>query len=550
MRDDYGFDITSTLPQSSSKGGSSPPTLSKKSTSQRNLLKGTSFREPESPNAASAKQVKLAKWTKMLERLMAFDTKELASITCRWRHGDDESINEQPQNQDINSSTTDGSSTPDAAAQQQSPTTSTTTPHHSLRLQRVKASLGLASNLDTMGVKFTLKIRSGVPPSLREQVWWLCSGACEKRRKAGLDSSGERTYDQILKDLEEAGVDPNGVSKVPAGNEVEKDLRRTFPNNKHFNSDLGLKSLRTLLLAYSLRNPEVGYCQSMNFIAAFLLLNMEEERAFWTMASIVEDVLPDDYYTKNMVGSRTDQRVLLSCLKWKLPALHKHFVEIGVAPVDGNEVPLLEPLTCTWYLCIFINSLSLGGALRVWDCFLHEGRKVLLRVGLAVLKICQPELLKCEDLCEVYEVIRNNRCIPGAGTERTDLLSADELIKTCYDKSWIGGFPHNKIEALREGHKAYVMEEARIIDEMRIEREEKLKIEATRREPAEELKEEEKLSEDIGEISITSEVSTDAADLDAVASRNSEEEEELIFRNRRSSLVTIVSGAMLSKLFL
>ena len=77
---------------------------------------------------------------------------------------------------------------------------------------------------------------------------------------------------------------------------------------------------------------------------------MDEERAFWTLAVLVEDLLPRDYYTSHMVGSRADQRVLLSCLKWKLPKLHKHFVDIGVAPKDGNDVPLLEPLTCTWYL--------------------------------------------------------------------------------------------------------------------------------------------------------------------------------------------------------
>lgn len=40
----------------------------------------------------------------------------------------------------------------------------------------------------------------------------------------------------------------------------------------------------------------------MNFIAAFLLLNMDPSRAFWTFCSIIEDILPDDYYTKHMVG--------------------------------------------------------------------------------------------------------------------------------------------------------------------------------------------------------------------------------------------------------
>lgn len=60
----------------------------------------------------------------------------------------------------------------------------------------------------------------------------------------------------------------------------------------------------------------------------------------------------------------------------QLPTLHAHLVSIGCASADDESVPMLEPLTCTWYLCVFVNSLPLPLALRVWDCFLHEGRKV------------------------------------------------------------------------------------------------------------------------------------------------------------------------------
>ena len=42
-----------------------------------------------------------------------------------------------------------------------------------------------------------------------------------------------------------------------------------------------------MLLALSVHLPLVGYCQSMNFLAGFLLLRMEEEAAFWTLEAIV-----------------------------------------------------------------------------------------------------------------------------------------------------------------------------------------------------------------------------------------------------------------------
>ena len=40
----------------------------------------------------------------------------------------------------------------------------------------------------------------------------------------------------------------------------------------------------------------------MNFLAAFLLIHMEEESAFWTLVCIVEKFLKG-YFTENMKGS-------------------------------------------------------------------------------------------------------------------------------------------------------------------------------------------------------------------------------------------------------
>jgi hypothetical protein len=60
-----------------------------------------------------------------------------------------------------------------------------------------------------------------------------------------------------------------------------QDLRRTFPDNVMFESEEGISALRRVLVAYSWLNPEIGYCQSMNFISALFLLFMDEEDAFW-----------------------------------------------------------------------------------------------------------------------------------------------------------------------------------------------------------------------------------------------------------------------------
>jgi hypothetical protein len=69
----------------------------------------------------------------------------------------------------------------------------------------------------------------------------------------------------------------------------------------------GTEGLRRVLRAYALHNPEVGYCQSLNFVAGMMLLFLQEEDAFWLLATIIENLLPPEYYTKSMLGAYVDQ---------------------------------------------------------------------------------------------------------------------------------------------------------------------------------------------------------------------------------------------------
>ena len=53
-------------------------------------------------------------------------------------------------------------------------------------------------------------------------------------------------------------------------------LGRTFPQHVYYSSPLGPGQLAlfNILKAYSLLDPEVGYCQGLSFIAAVLLLHV------------------------------------------------------------------------------------------------------------------------------------------------------------------------------------------------------------------------------------------------------------------------------------
>lgn len=105
---------------------------------------------------------------------------------------------------------------------------------------------------------------------------------------AGMESLGITPGSHYARLLGRALVE----ASPSAVNDIEKDIRRTFPDNQKYETQLGLNMLRRVLVAYTVHNPAVGYCQSMNFISALLLLFIErEEDAFWALVCIVELVV-------------------------------------------------------------------------------------------------------------------------------------------------------------------------------------------------------------------------------------------------------------------
>lgn len=63
----------------------------------------------------------------------------------------------------------------------------------------------------------------------------------------------------------------------PYENQINLDLKRSYPEEAYFEVQENLTKMKNVLLAYSRRNVVVGYCQGFNFIVGKLLLEYDSE---------------------------------------------------------------------------------------------------------------------------------------------------------------------------------------------------------------------------------------------------------------------------------
>ncbi|XP_076025856.1 TBC1 domain family member 2A [Genypterus blacodes] len=231
-------------------------------------------------------------------------------------------------------------------------------------------------------------LRGGVPQDYRQRVWrWVV-----RARTRTIRERHPERYKQLC--------EKSRTSPHPASRQIQLDLHRTLTTNQNFSSPSSpaLQQLRRILLAFSWMNPAIGYCQGLNRLAAIALLVLQsEEDAFWCLVAVVETIMPQDYYTKNLVASQADQRVLKDFMAEKLPRLAAHFEEYGV------DVSLI---TFNWFLVVFVEGLPSDILLRLWDAFLYEGTKVIFRYALALFKYKEDDILKIQDSVELYQYLR------------------------------------------------------------------------------------------------------------------------------------------------
>ncbi|KAI5119453.1 hypothetical protein M0805_008390 [Coniferiporia weirii] len=266
-------------------------------------------------------------------------------------------------------------------------------------------------------------IRNGVPLLYRAKIWLECSGALEMMEPG------------VFNDL----LNHQGKEDSVVG-EIEKDVGRTMPLNVFFGGDgPGIEKLRKVLVAYSRRNPSVGYCQGMNLVASTLLLVFgNEEEAFWVLSAIIERLLPGDFFSPSLLVSRACPIVLMDCVREHLPNVHAHLVELGID---------LPAICFSWFLSLFTDCLPVETLFRVWDLFFVDGLDVLFRIAFSILKANEAELLSCQSISSVYIALES---LPTRMWQADKLLQAEADLRNTLVHSDIVRRRNVHVKALSE----------------------------------------------------------------------------------------------------
>lgn len=261
--------------------------------------------------------------------------------------------------------------------------------------------------------RFHRRLQRGIPSGFRWRVWKSliardpppCSSKTDERQTTPewfFDDDGEQ----------EAFAEVSARENPPWTAMIRTDIARTFPEDARFDHRQQLRLLH-VLNAYAAYNPDLGYCQGMNFVVGMLLLvagpDVKDLEIFQFLVALMHE------FGLGLAGFYSDRLPLL----WKYvrahdvlveevaPDLRKHFLRENVQP------PMYLH---QWFLTLFVTAFPLSIVVIIWDAILLEGLPVLLRIGVSVLLVLRNHLLSMQ-MEEIIIFLRKMKTVGSDGVD-------------------------------------------------------------------------------------------------------------------------------------
>ena len=200
---------------------------------------------------------------------------------------------------------------------------------------------------------------------------------------------------------------------------IYRDIKRTFPflnynsinkSKKEFNEN----SLFNVLKAFWNIDDEIGYCQGMNYIAGFLLINTDfnEKNAFLLLVSIFSNTFSKR--KKNIFSLRGlyfEEFPLLyfyififdDLLGKYVPKLRNHLLNLDIT----NDIWIIK-----WFQTALTIILPINWSKKLWDNIFASDFFFIIKFSISLCLSLSNDLLKLNEQQLIMDYFRNIQAIP------------------------------------------------------------------------------------------------------------------------------------------
>ena len=272
--------------------------------------------------------------------------------------------------------------------------------------------------------KFLERVLKGPPDCFRLTSWLILNRIPLERKKDIYDF-------YFLKEL-------NEEIKLS----IEKDIQRSFHDNEITeNLRPKEKNLYNVLKAFSNLDTNLGYCQGINLIVAFLLniTDFNENETFFLLISMFSSTFIERGINKNfnfsIRGIFSEGFPLLLFMKYifdkefskLLPDLKKKFDNFSIT---------YDIWIGKWFQTLFTIVLPIDWCKRLFDCIFVNGIFYLIQFGLGLVILLEKHLLKFEDETEILIFLKELKDYPLKNEKKNsfqlsikDILNKSDKIK-------------------------------------------------------------------------------------------------------------------------
>ena len=256
----------------------------------------------------------------------------------------------------------------------------------------------------------------GVTPKSRARVWQKAIGNELELSESSFEAALKRATGVEEKIAKMPSEERTKSQEATWFNAIARDVLTACPEMKAAEQRAPFQNaLRDVLKAYAVYRSDVGYVYGTHLVAGILCLHMKPVDAFVVLANMLNRPLPLAFLVHDTAAMGRSYDLIFSTLKYKFTKLHDHLTSpsTGLKPEE-----YLDPM----FRCLFAYNMSSEHVSRVWDIFVFEGDRALVRAAVAVLGKLEGKLYGTRD--EILDIIswRNEK--------KWDLGSEEDFMRT------------------------------------------------------------------------------------------------------------------------